>query len=51
MGGPTLPILLLAIPVGMAAIVLLGGLLSLVRRPTSKIPRAVVVPQASRTDR
>jgi hypothetical protein len=50
MGGPTLPILLLAIPVGMAAIVFLGGLLSLVRRPASKIPRAVIVP-SSRPDR
>lgn len=51
MGGPALPILLLAIPVAMAAITLLGGLAALFRRPASKIPRAVIVPQSSRSER
>jgi hypothetical protein len=35
----------------MAAIVVLAGLVSLVRRPVSKIPRAVIVAQSSRTER
>lgn len=42
MFGPTLPLLLLAVPVAMAALVFVAGLVSLVRRPPP-LPRAVIV--------
>ena len=43
--GPLLPLLLLAIPVGVAAIVLIAGAVTLLRRPPP-LPRAVLVDRA-----
>ena len=50
LGGPLLPILLLAIPVAMAVIVLVAGVVSWLRPST--LARAIVVaPQKARTKR
>ena len=47
MFGPALPLLLLAIPVAMAALVFLAGLASLLR-PKRLLPRAIVVDRTMR---